>query len=458
MQNKPTTKDAYKLFHDGCKALARVEENGIRIDVDRLDRTIEETGEKIKKLTADLKEDEVWKIWRRRFGQKASLGSRRQLGKVLFDEMGYEATSRTTKGNIQVNEEVLSGLDLDFTRDYLRMMKLDKLLGTYLKGIRHEVCDGFLHPSFNLNKARTFRSSSSNPNFQNIPIRDPEIGKLIRSCFIPRDDHVLVEIDYSALEFKVAACFWKDDAMVAYASDPEKDIHRDMAAECYLLDDIPKTVRFYAKNQFVFPQLYGSNYVNCSRNLWDVIGMADLQTTDGLPMKKHLKSRGITKLGKCRYDESPKKGTFEYHIQKVEKKFNDRFPQWSSRKHQWWEKYQKRGSFRTMTGFTCSGAMSRNDVYNYPIQGPAFHLLLWSLIQLVKQIIKRKMRSKVIGQIHDSTLGDVHKKELDDYLAMSKKIMTVEVRKHWPWVIVPLSIEAEVSETNWYEKKEVSIS
>ncbi len=455
--SKPTIRDAYQLFHEGCQALAVVESNGIRIDVDRLDRTIEETATNIRQLKTDLKKDEVWKVWRWRFGEKASLGSRQQLGKVLFKEMGYKAKSRTKTGLAQVNEETLTELDLDFTRDYQRMMRLEKLLSTYLKGVRSEVVDGLLHMVFNLHLVRTFRSSCDSPNLQNIPIRDKETGKLIRSCFIPRDGHVLVEVDFSALEFRVAACFWKDEAMIAYASDSTKDIHRDVAGECYMLDEVPKDIRFYTKNQFVFPELYGSYYVNCARNLWDVIGTADLKTVGGVPLREHLTNQGITKLGKCDSKQKPRKGTFEKHIKEVEENFNSRFPQWSSRKHQWWKKYQSRGRFRTMTGFECSGVMSRNDVYNYPIQGPAFHLLLWSLIRLVKQIRKRKMKTKVVGQIHDAILSDVPENELDDYLVMVKQIMTVAVRKHWKWIVTPLEIEAEIAKTNWFEKKVVEI-
>ena len=106
-----------------------------------------------------------------------------------------------------------------------------------------------------------------------------------------------------------------------------------------------------------------------------------------------------------------------------------------------------------MTGFECSGVMSRNDVYNYPIQGPAFHLLLWSLIQIVKWTVKNKMRSKVIGTIHDSIEADVHRDELEEFIEKVVEVMTIAVRKHWDWVIVPLEAEVEWSETNWYEKK-----
>jgi len=300
-------------------------------------------------------------------------------------------------------------------------------------------------------------NSCDTPNLQNQPIRNPLVAERVRTCFVPRDDHVILEIDYGALEFRGGACFWRDKAMVAYASDPSLDIHRDMAAECYMLDEVPKTARFYAKNQFVFPTLYGSFYKNTSKNLWNAIDMGELVTADGKPMKEHLADKGIKKLGRCDYDERAKKGTFEYHVMKVEEQFCDRFHQWNERKEVWWKRYLKTGQFRLMTGFVCSGVFTKNNLYNTPIQGPAFHLLLWSLIQTVKWIKRSKMRSRVVGQIHDSLILDVHKDELQDVLEKVKQIMTVDVRNHWDWVITPLEIEAEMAETNWYEKQEIEI-
>jgi DNA polymerase-1 len=444
-------------MHQGSLALAEVEAAGMRIDVDRLDRTIKETKEKIDQLTQKLKEDEVFSVWKKRWGKKTKLGSRTQLGKVLFEELKYKPTALTGTGRPKTDEEALEAIDLPFVRDFLATEKLKKLYTTYLKGVRREVVDGFLHAVINLHLVKTYRSSVDSPSFQNIPIRDPEIGKLIRSCFIPRDDHVLVEIDYGALEFRIAACFWRDEAMVAYASNPQLDIHRDMAAECYMLEEVPKTARFYAKNQFVFPELYGSYFINCARNLWGVIETGNLQTADGVGLYDHLRGMGIRKLGKCDPREQPKRGTFEKHIYEVEQQFNDRFPDWSDRKEDWWAKYLNRGWFRTMTGFECSGVFTRNDLYNWPIQGPAFHLLLWSLTRMVKWLKKNKMKSKVVGQIHDSLIIDTHRDELDDVLAEAKKVMTEDVRKKWKWVIVPLEIEAEIAETNWFDKKEVEV-
>ncbi len=457
---KPDSKSAYRLMHEGTLIHAEIEAAGIRIDTPCLDRTIKRTGKKIEQLTDELKQDEVWKVWKRRFGSQANMGSRPQLGKVLFDELGLTSSGKTKKRKQpSVDEKSLARLDLPFVKRFLQVEKLKKLKSTYLMGIRREVVDGFLRPSFNLHLARTYRPSSDSPNFQNIPIRDKRVGKMIRSCFIPRDGHVLVEVDYSALEWKIAACFWRDKKMVEYASDPTKDIHRDMAAECYRLSigQVTGGTRFCTKSGFVFPVLYGSYYVNCAHNMWEMVDTDKLKTVGGVGLREHLAKKGISKMGYCQSSEKPEEGTFEKHIQQVEQRFNQRFPEWNKRKEQWWEQYLKEGRFRTMTGFVCTGIYSKNDLMNYPIQGPAFHCLLQSLIWLVRKMQKKKMRSMVVGQIFDSIFADVHRDELDDYLAMAKQIMTEDIRREWKWIIVPLSIEAEVAETNWYEKEAVEL-
>lgn len=441
-----TTVDAYKLLHEGSLALAKVEEAGMRIDVDRMDSLIASSGEKIKEITAELKQSKEWEVWKRRFREKASLGSRPQLSEVLFDELGHKAESRTpSKNRAQVNEEQLEKIDIPFVNLYRKLEKLKKLRNTYLVGIRREVCDGYLHPSFNLHLVRTYRGSCDSPNFQNIPIRDPKMGKPIRSCFIPRDGHAIVEIDYGALEFRVCACFWRDKAMVAYASDPTLDVHRDMAAECYAIpvEQVSKQARFFAKNCFVFPTIYGSYYKNTSQHLWQAIQSNDLTSVDGRSLKDCLRDAGVTER------------TYEQHVMKVEKKFQQKFPEWTKRKETWWQKYLETGKFQLMTGFEVAGAYSRNNLMNTPIQGPAFHILLWSLIQLVKWT--RGKKTRVIGQIHDSIIADVHASEYDEYLAVAKRIMTEDVREHWKWIVTPLEIEAEVAHDNWFNKKAIEL-
>lgn len=449
MRANPAKPEAFELMMQGSQALTDVEENGMRIDVPYLDRMIKGTSHKIKELEHQLKEDEVYREWRKIYGSKSDLGKREQLANVVFNVLGAESTQTTKGGKPKTSEEALESIDVPFVKRWINLEKLKKIRSTSLLGIRREVCDGFLRPVFNLHFAVTYRSSVRDPNSQNIPIRDQRLAKIVRRAFIPRsEDYALLEVDYGALEFRGAACFWRDEEMVAYASDDSLDIHRDMAAECYKLkvNDVSKKARTHAKNSFVFPILYGSWYRNCATNLWAQIGRQNIETQDGVDLYTHLARKGIES-----YEQ------FELHIKKVEEHFNKRFSHWSNEKEVWWSKYLKRGWFPMMTGFVCTGIYQRNDLMNYPIQGPSFHCLLWSLIQLNDWLKRNGMKSCIIGQIHDSIIMDVHRSEFDDVLAMCNYIMTKRIREEWNWIIVPLEIEAEAADTNWFEKQEVPI-
>ncbi len=453
-----TTADAYQLLHNGSLALAAMESAGIRIDVDYLDQTIAETGERIKKLQDELRADPLYGKWRRKFGDKANLGSREQLGKMLFDvlKLPYRADFTGT-GRYRTDDDVLRGIDLPFIKTYTQLEDLKKLKGTFLGGIRREVVDGYLHPVFNLHLVETFRSSSSDPNFQNLPTRDAGMGKIVRQCFIPRKGRVLVEIDYVGIEVRVSACYNKDPVLIEYIKDSTKDMHRDMAAQCYKLkpEQVSKQCRYCAKNQYVFPQFYGSVYFQCAPALWEAIERYKLETADGLSLRKHLHRCGIKELGTCDPNFDPVPGTFEHYIREVERDFwGNRFRVYAQWKRSWYEKYLKAGEFEMFTGFRCVGTYRRNEVLNYAVQGSAFHCLLWSLIRIQKEITKKKMKTKLVGQIHDSLIADVPVGEVQEYIRLAKRIMTRELPKTWKWLCVPLEIEIEVTpeEGSWFDK------
>jgi len=355
----------------------------------------------------------------------------------------------------------MGAIDEPFVKTFVEMEQLKKIKNTFLSGIQKQTCDGFIHPSFNLHTVQTYRSSSDSPNFQNFPIRDRKAGELIRRCFIPRDGHRIVEIDYTGLEVRIAACYHKDPTMLEYIKDESKDMHRDMAAECFKCEpeQVSKELRYCGKNMFVFPQFYGDFYVNNARALWESIDAMNHEV-DGVPMKEHLQQNGIHELGLCEPQEKPRPGTFEKHLQQVEKRFwNERFPTYGKWKKDWYRQYLKQGGFNTLTGFKIEGLLGRNDVINYPVQGSAFHCLLWSLIQLNKWLVKNKKRTKIVGQIHDSIVSDVHEDELDEFLQVAKTIMTEKIRNKFKWINVPLDVEAEITPINgsWFEKKEVEI-
>lgn len=456
MSVTPTTLDAYKLLHKGALALARVEQAGIRVDVPYLEEQITKVGASIKGLEEGLRKSDVYSVWRRLHGQSANLGSRVQLGKVLFDEMKYPCPRLTATRRPSTDDSTLATIDHPFVKDYLRCERLKKLRSTYLQGVLRETSDGFLHPSFNLHTVETFRSSSDTPNFQNLPIRDPELGPLIRRAFVPRKRRCLLEVDYGALEFKGAACFWKDPGMVAYASDPTQDIHRDTAARLFKCkrNQVSKVMRYNAKNLFVFPILYGSYHKKMAQNLWEIVDSTKLQDGE-TTVREHLATKGITERGDCDPKRDTRPGTFEHHVRKIEDDFNRRFPLFGQGKEAWWNAYRQEGGFDLMTGFRVEGVYSRNFLMNCPIQGPAFHLLLWSLIHLVHVLTRENLKTLVVGQIHDCILFDAPEDEVQDVLTITESVMTIFVRKAMPWVIVPLSVEVDVvmpGET-WHDKK-----
>jgi DNA polymerase I len=459
----PATAEAYQLLHDGALAFSAIEAAGMRVDVPYLDRTIVETEQRIASIEARLKEMDEYKLQRRRFGTDTNLTSRDQLATVLFQDMGLPCEKKTKTGRPQLDEEALLKTGLNYCKGLLKLEKLNKLNGTYLHGLRREVeDDGYVHGSFNLASgahsdddrggARSYRSSMSDPNLQNVPIRNKEIGKLIRTAFIPSsDDHVLVEIDFSGHEVRVACNLSKDPKLIY--DTLHGDMHRDMAAECFLLeqDQVTKPIRGAAKGGFVFAEFYGDWYKQVARNLWGEIG---LQTVSGTMLEDHLNFLGIAELGDCDPKAKSVKGTFEDHIRQVEDRFwNERFHVYRDWRTMRVKQYKSRGWFDLPTGFVCSGVYSKNQVLNYPIQGAAFHCLLWVLIQAVKEMRRRKMRSRIVGQIHDSAVADVHRAELDDYVELITRLATVEIQKAWKWITVPLAVDVDMAEDCWFNKK-----
>jgi DNA polymerase-1 len=237
--------------------------------------------------------------------------------------------------------------------------------------------------------------------------------------------------------------------MLQYIEDPSKDMHKDMAGEIYLLEreDISKEARYSAKNGFVFPVFYGSYYRNTSKSLWDNIAKLHLKTKrEEIPLKKHLKEKGIRTLD-----------DFENHLQKVENDFwNRRFKVYKQWKDKWVDNYVKNGFFCSLSGFTYQGIISRNEIINYPVQGVAFHCLLWSFTRLMELIKKKKLKSLIIGQIHDEILFDVVEDELDDIIAISKRVMCDKIKKEWaPWINTHMAIDVEISpiDGRWSELK-----
>lgn len=458
---KPTP-EAIEFYRQTSLAFSRMSKNGIRINVPLLKDTIKDVSKKINALEQELKEEPEFEWLQKKFGSSVNVSSRDQLRQYFFDELKMKPKTFTAKGNAKLDKSFLedSCSNFPYVQKFLLREKYIKANSTYLKNLLKETdTDGFLHPFFHLHITSSMRTSSSMPNFQNLPIRDKVIGPLIRRLIIPRRKRVLAEIDYGAMEFKIAASFWGDPAMIQYASDPTKDIHRDLAMKCYKLtkEQVSKDSRYCGKNMFVFPIIYGSYYVSCAKNLWLAAKTMNLTLANN-PKKtviEHLKEQGIGKLGECDSKHSPKIGTYEYLIKSVEESFNNKFHVFSERKEKWWNDYLKNGYIPLNTGLIINGVHNRLFLMNAPIQGPASHCLDWSIVEMQKELTRKKMQSLLIAQIHDCILGDVLETELQDYLGMAEDIMTNRIRQHWSWIKTPLMIEVDIvkNDESWDLKK-----
>ncbi len=447
----PNTYDGFQLLHQGAMALAVAEVNGIRIDMDYCHKTDIELKRKMEELEWEIKSTRVGKLWQKECGKEGSkftLKKDDQLRTVLYKRLKIKPIKGTGTGKGSVDAETLQLLtdqapDLSLL---LKWKKLDKIRGTYFAQILREVVDGYLHPSFNLHVPISYRSSSSDPNFQNQPARDPMAKKYVRRAFVARKGRHLLEYDVSGAEVVTSCWYHKDPTMIAYVLDDDKDMHRDMAMKIYKLPkkEMTKAIRHAGKNSFVFPNFYGSYYENTAADLWQEA--KTLETSSGIPMLEWMDDHGIGTYQK-----------FITHIERIERWFwNEMFPVYKQWKVDTWDFYQKNGYVGLLSGFKCTDiTLKKNEVINRPIQGTAFHCLLWGLVEMQMEIDKRGLDTKIIGQIHDSLIMDVPEKELQIVLNLFKHIMNRRIRKHWPWIIVPLDVEPEASpkDGSWYDKK-----
>ena len=447
MKVQATTADAYQLVHDGILALARAERQGIRIDVEYCEKKKVHLERKIKYQEKQLENTKLYRRWNHIFGAKTNILSNQQLSHLLYKNMKIEPEKTTGSGQGATDEEALSRLGIPELDMILNIRKLSKIKTTYLEAFLRLQSNSYIHPFFNLHIARTFRSSSSDPNFQNIPKRDKEAMEICRRAILPRPGNLLLEADYSALEVNISVCYHKDPNMMKYLLDKNSDMHADMAKQIFMMDSLDKKIpehallRQSAKNGFVFPQFYGDYYGNNAHSIARHLDLPKRKWKGGegvlLPggesITSFLRSKGIKSFQ-----------AFTDHLGDVENDFwNRRFKGYGEWRKKSVKEYQKKGFLQMYTGFVCSGLMRKNEIVNYPIQGSAFHCLLFTFIELDKVMRKEKWDSRLIGQIHDSIVMDVNPKELSHVKDVLNDIVSNKLPKAWKWIIVPLEIEVE---------------
>jgi DNA polymerase-1 len=447
--------DAYQLLHDGALALSEVERAGVRIDVEYCREKLAWVVEQSSRSERRLWSSELGRAWLARFDGDANFGSGPQLQAVLYADLGVKPFKQTASGQDSVDEESLLQTEVDGISHLLRLRSLKKMSDVLGQFVRFQI-DGCLYPTFSLHTVVTYRSSSVKPNLQNVPVRDREQMDVCRRAIVPSTGNVILEIDFSGVEVGVAACYHRDPTMLEYLRDPAADMHSDAAKKLFFLerysipdlkrmDGFTSVLRQAGKNAFIFPEFYGDYYESCAPGIacgWCKLPRigdwtdGDGAPLDGVPIARHLRRHDVRGLV-----------DFTEHVRKVEDwLWNERFPVYSRWRKDWYARYQRRGSFRMKTGFVCGGAMERNEAVNYPVQGPAFHLLLRTLTLVVRRIRSRVAR--VVSQVHDSLLIDAPPAEVPELVEMVRLIAAEELPRTWSWIIVPLRVEAKVSEVD----------
>lgn len=451
----PRTRGAYELLHDGTLAFAVAERQGICIDVNYVQKKKSHLIKKINRLEEKFKDSKFYKHWEH-VKKNPNFYSDKQLAHFLYNVKKLnpiKTTSKSEQGS--VDNESLRKLNIPELDILLEIKKVKKMYDV-LDGFEREQVNEILHPFFNLNLVRTFRSSSDSPNFQNVPKRDDEMMKICRRAIIPRKDHQLIEIDYGQLEVRISACYNNDNKLIHDVL--HGDMHSDMAMEIFKIDKINKkipghnTLRQAAKNGFVFPQFYGDYYKKCAVNICEWVKLPEERWKEGMGiyLGKDTDIDGdvtISDLLICNGIKSFDQ--FTEHIRNIENEFwNKRYYEYQAWKERWWKGYQKYGYIDMKTGFRCSGIMTFNDCINYPVQGAAFHCLLWSFIKTNKLIQEQNLDTKLIGQIHDSMILDANPKELDYLIPKIKEITCEKLPKEWEWITVPLNVDIDVFDIN----------
>ncbi len=393
--------------------LAEMEHEGVRIDADFLNDYSKVLGKSIienEKKIYDLA------------GVKFNIASPKQVGDVLFEKLKIPYKWKKTSTNqYSTDEEKLTELaeEYEIVKVIMTFRKLSKLKSTYVDSLPEMINPktGRVHSSFNQARAATGRLASENPNLQNIPIKDEE-GREIRKSFIPRDkDHVIISADYSQIELRLIADISNEEAMMD-AFIKNQDIHKATAAKVYNVpyDQVSSDQRRNAKT-VNFSILYGAGSTNISRQL-------GISRTEA---KELIDQYFNTYKGLKNYMNSVVQGATE----------NGYVTTLMGRK-------------RVLRDINSRNALAKSNAeriaINTPIQGTAADLIKIAMINIHQKFNEKNLKSKMILQVHDELVFDVHNSEIE----IVQKIIEKEMKSAIPSLKVPLEVGIGVG-NNWLE-------
>jgi DNA polymerase I len=392
--------------------LAKMEEEGVAIDIPHLEAYSKQLADETAALEIRIKE---------LAGMDFNVDSPKQLGDVLFEHMKISSKAKKTKtGQYATSEDILQQHKNDHEiipciLDYRQMKKLKSTYVDPLPTMKDPV-DGRVHTSYMQTVTATGRLSSNAPNLQNIPIRS-ERGKEIRKAFIARSaDFQLMSADYSQIELRIIAALAEDTNMIQAFKD-KVDIHRATAAKVFHveLDEVTKDQRSAAK-AVNFGIIYGQSAFGLSQNL------------------------GISRTEAKQIIDSyfAQYSTIKTYMDKAVK---------DARENGYVETIMQRRRYLpdiNSANAVVRGFAERNAV-NAPIQGSAADIVKLAMVAVDKAMTKANVQSKMILQVHDELVFDVHKDEQEIMKALVKEAMETAVS-----LAVPMEVEMELAD-NWLD-------
>ena len=371
--------------------LADMELTGVRIDSQALARYAVELRELLERLESEV----------RTIANEPSLNinSSRQLGEVLFAKLRITDKPKMTKTKqFSTDEEYLQGFAHSFpiVGKVLEYRGVKKLLSTYVEALPELINpkSGHIHTSYNQAVTATGRLSSTNPNLQNIPIRD-ELGKPIRAAFIASDqEHVLVAADYSQIELRLMAHLSEDEALIE-AFKAGEDIHSATAARLYgkRPNEVSSDERRRAK----------------TANFGIIYGISAF----GLAQRLEIPNREARELIESYFASYPK--VKQYMDEAVQRAADSGYVE---------TMFGRRRQLRDITSSnrTVRGVAERNAI-NAPIQGSAADIMKLAMNEIARRFKAEGIRSKMILQVHDEVVIDTLRSELDDVKRIVREAM-----------------------------------
>ena len=406
--------EMYKLYTDielPCTfSLYEMEKNGIRVD----GKALHEFGIKLKENISSLTK-KIYEI----AGKEFNINSTKQLGEILFEDLGLKSGKKTKTGystSVEVLEKIRG--EHEIIPKILDYRQLTKLNSTYVEGLSVFIKpDGRIHGKFNQTVTATGRISSTEPNLQNIPTRLP-LGREIRKVFIPKEGYVFLDADYSQIELRVLAHLSKDEALIS-AYKKGTDIHTITASEVFdvPIDEVDSLMRRKAK-AVNFGIVYGISSFGLGQDL-DI----SRKEAEGYINKYFDTYKNVKKYLDDVVKSAKDKG---YSITM----FNRRRP----------IPELKSSNFMTRSfGERCA--------MNSPIQGTAADIIKIAMINVDRELKKRKLESKLILQVHDELLIETKKEELEEVKELLRENMMKAAD-----LSVPLIVDMHDGES-WFDAK-----